>query len=465
MFYRYGQFVRFILLCAVSICGLFLLTNQSAAVPYAAMVIDARTGEVLHSRNADTRLHPASLTKMMTLYVVFEAVENGEISLDDVITISANAEAEPASELGLVEGQRIRLRYLIRAAAVKSANDAATAIAEAVGGSEQEFIDRMNATAQALGMTNTTFRNAHGLTMDGHRSTARDMTTLGRALFFHYRDYYNLFSRDTAYVGVGTVRNTNRRLLDNYEGADGIKTGYTSAAGYNLVSSARRGNEHVIATVFGAHNSAWRYQRVTELLDMGFDRSPTHAAVRAPAQPRYGVIRRTELAVAQSPRPVLRPTLDPEIDEELLIAIDESIEEALEEVLISEEMSDAIDQAVAEALVEEATLNTETEIAAIEQPAEPEVGGTQVVTRLSTSGGRYWGVSVGTFPSEFDATRMLFRTALIEMSTLEGALHRVNRRDGGYEASFMGMTSEMAELACRRLIAQQVACETIGPPS
>ncbi|MEO1238806.1 MAG: serine hydrolase, partial [Pseudomonadota bacterium] len=169
------------------------------------MVIDARTGEVLHSRNADTRLHPASLTKMMTLYIAFEAVERGEISLDTVVTISRKAAAEPPSELGLRAGQKIKLRYLIRAAAIKSANDAATAIGEAISGSEAAFARRMNRTARAMGMTRTTFKNAHGLTEAGHLSTARDMTTLGRHVFYDYPNYYNLFSRIQTDAGIKNV--------------------------------------------------------------------------------------------------------------------------------------------------------------------------------------------------------------------------------------------------------------------
>ncbi|MDJ0823087.1 MAG: serine hydrolase, partial [Paracoccaceae bacterium] len=155
-----------------------LVPLSAMAAPYAAMVMDARSGEVLHARNADTRLHPASLTKMMTLYVVFEAVQNGELTMDTLVTVSRHAAAaEPPSKLGLRAGQKIKLRYLVRAAAVKSANDASTAIAEAISGSEAAFAKRMNATAKALGMTRTTFKNAHGLTQDGHLSTARDMTT------------------------------------------------------------------------------------------------------------------------------------------------------------------------------------------------------------------------------------------------------------------------------------------------
>jgi len=173
--------IRFVLQVVFVFC--FMMQPVFAAgAPYAAMVIDARTGKVLHSRNADTRLHPASLTKMMTLYVVFDAVEKGEISLDTLVTVSRKAAAEPPSKLGLKAGQKIKLRHLIRAAAVKSANDAATALGEAISGSEAAFARRMTRTAQAIGMTRTTFKNAHGLTEAGHLSTARDMTKMGRHL-------------------------------------------------------------------------------------------------------------------------------------------------------------------------------------------------------------------------------------------------------------------------------------------
>ena len=169
-----------LLLLITAVWMLVLLPLSAAAAPYAGFVIDARSGQVLYSENADTRLHPASLTKMMTLYVVFDAIKKGEITLDTNVRISRKAASEQPSKLGLREGQRIKLRYLIRAAAVKSANDAATALGEAIEGSEAAFARRMTRTAQELGMKRSTFKNAHGLTESGHLSTARDMTTLGR---------------------------------------------------------------------------------------------------------------------------------------------------------------------------------------------------------------------------------------------------------------------------------------------
>ncbi|MGB3408866.1 MAG: D-alanyl-D-alanine carboxypeptidase family protein, partial [Jannaschia sp.] len=281
--------------------------SEARAAPYAELVMDARTGEVLRASNADTRLHPASLTKMMTLYVAFEAVRRGEITLDTQVRISRNAADEPPSKLGLRSGQKIALRYLIRAAAVKSANDAATAIGEAISGSESAFAERMNRTARALGMSSTTFRNAHGLTASGHLSTARDMTVMGRRLFYDYPEYYNLFSRRTTDAGIASVRNTNRRLLDAYRGADGIKTGYTNAAGFNLVASAERDGERIIATVFGGQSTATRNARIAELLDLGFERAPSRVAERRPALPTYdGGTVPGPTAPAVSARPVMR---------------------------------------------------------------------------------------------------------------------------------------------------------------
>ena len=151
---------KILLIAFAAACAFAAIQSPAKAAPYAAVVMDARTGEVLHSRSADRKLHPASLTKMMTLYIAFEAITNGEIGLDDRVTISRNASREPPSKLGMRQGQRISMRYLLRAAALKSANDAATAIGEAIAGSEEAFTRRMTETARRMGMKNTTFRNA-----------------------------------------------------------------------------------------------------------------------------------------------------------------------------------------------------------------------------------------------------------------------------------------------------------------
>jgi len=458
------------------------------AAPYAAMVMDARTGEVLHSANADTRLHPASLTKMMTLYIAFQAIERGEISLDTKVRVSRNAAAEPPSKLGLRAGQKIKLRYLIRAAAVKSANDAATAIGEAISGSEAAFARRMNRTAKSMGMTRTTFKNANGLTRSGHLSTARDMTILGRHVLYDYPQYYNLFSRQSTDAGMRTVNNTNRRFLQQYRGADGIKTGYTRAAGFNLVASAERGRERVIATVFGGRSTATRNAKVAELLDLGFRRAPSRVALRKPSKPTYfgsdkstkggaGKTIRLVTAVKKSLRPQARPG---SANAPVLVAVKDDINDALKEALTEGKKPIAVAALPKEDLPPVKQADAKTPSPRM-RPSNLVLAGTgkqdqenettltsedqqrEVVTRLSTSGGRHWGINVGRYPSHYAAEKVLVKTALAEMATLEGSLRKVVNRKGGFDANFMGLTREKADLACRRLQARQTTCFMIGP--
>jgi D-alanyl-D-alanine carboxypeptidase len=337
-----------------------LPATRAEAAPFAATVMDARSGEILHSVNDRTRLHPASLTKMMTLYVAFEAVQNGEVSLDTQFTVSRRAAAEVPSRLGLRAGQRIALRHLIRGAALRSGNDAATAIAEGISGSVEAFARRMNRTAAAIGMSQTTFHNAHGLTQNGHLSTARDMAILSRQLYFDYPQYYNLFSRRVEDAEVAQVRNTNWRFLDGYSGADGIKTGYTRAAGYNLAASAQRGGQHIIVVVFGGRSTIDRHQRIVELMNRGFRQAPAQVAVRRPARPDYtrpapvavadagastgqsaARVVRLQPAPARSLVPQRRP--DPalaEIDEALIASLQSSISEALSTAAAPVEVSE-----------------------------------------------------------------------------------------------------------------------------
>lgn len=457
--------------------------SAARAAPYAAMVMDARTGEVLHSSNADTRLHPASLTKMMTLYVAFEAVRNGEITMDTMVRVSQNAANEPPSKLGLKAGQKIALRYLVRAAAVKSANDAATAIGEAISGSEAAFARRMTRTAKALGMTRTTFKNAHGLTESGHLSTAHDMTILGRHLLYDYPEYYNLFSRRSTNAGIKTVTSHNR-ILDNYKGADGIKTGYTRAAGFNLVASAQRGDERIIATVFGGKSSTSRNAKVAELLDLGFRKAPSRAPLRKPSPPVYagnqdgghgtsGKVVRLVGAVQTSPRPVVRPgsseavavaraASGPDADviaaavaQAVLASTDGAPPAAVE--VRAEPLTEAPRPTMRPAMRPGGLV---TEIATAEEPAPEEQ---EIVTRLSTSGERHWGINVGLYTSRYEAEKVLLRTALSEMETLDGTLRKVVRSKRGFDANFMGMTEDTADLACRRLKARNVTCNLIGP--
>lgn len=470
-----------------ALMALFLVfqpVGHAVAAPYAAMVMDARTGEVLHSRNADTRLHPASLTKMMTLYVVFQAIERGEITLDTKVRISKHAASEPPSKLGLKAGSKIKLRYLIRAAAVKSANDAATALGEAVSGSEAAFARRMNRTAKALGMTRTTFKNAHGLTEAGHLSTARDMTKLGRHLFFDFPEYYNIFSRRSTDAGIRDVANTNRRFLNAYKGADGIKTGYTRAAGFNLVASAERGQERIITTVFGGRSTATRNARVAELMDLGFRRAPSTARIQKPIKPNVGPgtepgtagkTIRVVRAVKKSPLPVQRPMIEEPPSEEMLVAMAETINKAVTAAQLEDTPTEVPQLAMA-SLIPSFKPRPKATVIAQEVPApQPRPATTEtavakiveqeriVVTRLSTSGSRHWGINVGRFTTRYEAERVLLKTALMDLETLDNALRKVASSSRGHDANFVGMTEQAAERACSRLNARHIPCKTLGP--
>lgn len=288
----------------ISSCVASHAATAAAAPPQAHIVIDARDGTVLEESDADRRLHPASLTKMMTLYMTFEAVRDGKLRLDQRVPVSAHAARQPPSKIGLRPGSRVPLRDLIRAAAVRSGNDSAVVLAEAIGGTEARFAEMMTRRARELGMTSTTFRNASGLTANGQLTTARDMAILGRRLFYDFPQYYNLFGRQHTEAFGRRINNTNR-LLGTYRGADGIKTGYTRAAGFNLVASAEQGQKRVIVVVLGGRTAASRNAQVARLMDRGLATAPARVAtVRPPAAGRSGSTRVALTAPLPTPRGV-----------------------------------------------------------------------------------------------------------------------------------------------------------------
>lgn len=236
---------------------------------YAGIVVDAATGKVLYADQADERRHPASLTKMMTLYLLFEALENGRIDLDAAIPVSLNAARQPPSDLGLKTGASIRASDAILAIAVRSANDVAVAVAEELAGSEPAFAARMNRKARDLGMRATYFNNATGLPDPAQVTTARDMAVLARALQTHFPERYRVFStRNFSYHGRN-YRSTNQ-LLGEIPGMDGIKTGYIRASGYNLAASVRRGGRRLIVIVMGGPTGAARDAQVRALVQEYF---------------------------------------------------------------------------------------------------------------------------------------------------------------------------------------------------
>ncbi len=272
-------------LAAVTVILLSTLLANPAHAGYAAIVIDADTGRVLHSRNADTRNFPASLTKMMTLYMAFEALENGALKLDQPLRVSRRSAGQPASKLGLKEGETITVEDAIRAMSVKSANDVATVIAEALGGTEVKFAQMMTKRARALGMKRTSFRNASGLPNRRQLSTARDMAILAQALIERFPSYYGYFS-EAAFRYNGKKYSNHNSLLKNYNGTDGIKTGYIRASGFNLVASAERGGIRLIGVVFGGKTANRRDRHMQSLLNRSWAQARVKSTIAARPIPK-----------------------------------------------------------------------------------------------------------------------------------------------------------------------------------
>jgi D-alanyl-D-alanine carboxypeptidase len=242
--------------------------------PYAALVVDDNSGQVLHEASPDEPRHPASLTKIMTLYLLFEQLEYGNLRLDSQLPISAFAASQAPTKLGLRPGQTIAVDDAIKGLVTKSANDAAVVVAEAIAGSEPDFAQRMTRKARALGMSGTTYVNASGLPADEQITTARDQVTLGRAIQMRFPQYYGYFATPHfQYRGVGM--NNHNSLLATVDGVDGIKTGYTEASGYNLVTSVRRNNRHIVCVVLGGTSNAARDARMRQLIEEHIVRATT----------------------------------------------------------------------------------------------------------------------------------------------------------------------------------------------
>jgi D-alanyl-D-alanine carboxypeptidase len=234
--------------------------------PYADIVVDDKSGLVLHQVDADEPRHPASLTKIMTLYLLFERLDNGELKLNTPLQISTHAALQHPTKLGLKTGQTITVEDAIKGLVTRSANDAAAVVAEAIGGSEEEFAKLMTLKAKALGMTSTTYVNASGLPADEQITTAHDQAVLGRAIQHRFPNYYRYFATPSFRWKGADIHNHNS-LLGQVKGVDGIKTGYTEASGYNLVSSVRRDERHIVAVVLGGTSNATRDARMRQLIE------------------------------------------------------------------------------------------------------------------------------------------------------------------------------------------------------
>jgi D-alanyl-D-alanine carboxypeptidase len=291
-----------VVLAAVLLAA-FPARAQIGSHRYAAIVVDARSGQTLVAANPDEPRHPASLTKMMTVYMVFEAVRDGRLAMNRRLVMSEEAASRPPSKLGLPPGATITVEHAVLAVLTRSANDVAALLGETLGGTEHRFAQMMTLRARALGMTRTTFRNASGLPDIEQVTTARDMALLGRRLIQDFPQHYHLFGTQRAQVAGSWLRNHNR-MLDSYDGADGIKTGFIRDSGFNIVTSARRDEVRLVAAVFGGSSWVERDQHTAAILDQGF--AQLGVGARAAASP--ALVSRAEAAPARpAARPVQRP--------------------------------------------------------------------------------------------------------------------------------------------------------------
>jgi len=398
-----------------------LVAAQPATAKYASIVVDVETGRVLHETNADTRNYPASLTKIMTLYMLFDALERGEMTLDTRFPVSRRAAGQAPSKLGLKAGQTIRAEDAILALVTKSANDAATVVAEALGGTEYKFALEMTKRARALGMRRTTFRNANGLPNSRQLSTARDMSVLGRRIMSDFPQFYHYFSR-TSFTYNGRTYGNHNNLLGHYRGADGIKTGYTRASGFNLVASVERDGRRILGVVFGGRTSKSRDRHMVSLLDRGFvrvasipsrDQLVETAAEAARVAERIDA--RNPFKNAGSAPPLAQQVAQGDFDPSAEIAASASVTQMAEEA-------------------------------------------------LARSGP--WKIQVGAFKSP-DSARTLAETAHEKLEDLgEGLSVIVDRLSGKglYRARLGGIeTEEQARFACRVLERRSLDCLAIAP--
>ena len=304
----------------------WMICVSSAHAKYASFIINENTKRIYHNANADTRNYPASLTKIMTLYLVFDALKSKKISMNSKFKVSKRATKQPPSKLNLSAGSNITVKNAILALVTKSANDVATVIAENLGKSERNFAKLMTRKAKKLGMTRTTFRNASGLPNRGQLSTARDMATLGIAIRKNHPNFFKLF-KTKSFVYKGIKYSNHNNLLGSYYGTDGIKTGYTNASGFNLVASVERNGQRIIGVVFGGKKARSRDKHMVTLLNKYFKTSLSKPLVRI-AKPSELPKTRPKIVLAEKniknfriPRKIINNIIPNNIEENWFIQI------------------------------------------------------------------------------------------------------------------------------------------------
>ncbi|RWL17726.1 MAG: D-alanyl-D-alanine carboxypeptidase [Mesorhizobium sp.] len=454
--------LKTIMILALAMTFVVADAASSMAARSAAIVIDAKTGKVLYSSNADGRRYPASLTKMMTLYLAFEAMANGKISKNSRVVFSANAAAEPPTKLGVRRGGAITVETAILSMVTKSANDSATALGELLGGNEANFAHMMTAKARALGMKGTVFRNAHGLPNPGQFTTARDMAVLGIALREHFPQYYGYFSQRSFLYGRRRI-NGHNRLLGRIKGVDGIKTGYTRASGYNLVSSVDDGDRRIVAVVIGGKSGGSRDNQMAALIKTYMPKASSRGSGMLVAKAGGGnpisALAKVFLPKRDAPTPDSRPD-DDAPDDDAIASLVEETDPAVEEatpVVQTRPVSQTkkVDTVAAATADDVATARV---AAAYAEPAAVD----PVNTASVPSG---WAVQVASSPKQSEAQALLDETSKQAPSILADAtgFTVAFEKDGVtyYRARFGFGSKTAAWKACNALKKKKIECYAV----
>jgi len=465
---------------------------------FAAIAIDARTGKILFAKNADARRYPASLTKIMTLYLVFEDLRAKRITMDTPFIVSRYAAGRPPSKLGFKPGRSILVRHAIRALVTKSANDVATAIAENLNGTEGKFAKRMTRTARRLGMTRTTFRNASGLPSRYQVTTARDMATLGLRLQRDFPEYYKFFSLKR-FTYRGRRYGNHNKLLGRITGVDGIKTGYTRASGFNLTSSARRGKKRIIAVVMGGRSGRSRNRYMSALIKRMFAKkrltNSTRIALTAGNPPGY-VRSRRKIAVATKvpvPLPRIKPVLQPtrvkvaKVKKQQDRIVTPAPAPVPAPVLVENENNNTVSTFKVANIVDDDGKSDELEFGndigsasvissakadlIVPQPVKVAamVPVTEKVLVEETKHTDSWNIQIGAFPNKESANGRLASATKRARRNLRGkvAFTLEVKKNGArfYRARFAGFSRKTAKRACRTLSKKGFGCFALAPRS
>ncbi|WP_192178780.1 SPOR domain-containing protein [Mesorhizobium amorphae] len=448
---------RAVMIVALAMAVVLGDVASSMAAKSAAIVVDAKTGKVLYSSDANGRRYPASLTKMMTLYLTFEALAKGRISKNTPVPFSARAAAEPPTKLGVKAGRAVSVETAILSMVTKSANDSATALGELLGGSEPDFARMMTAKARALGMNGTVFRNANGLPDPGQFTTAHDMAMLGIALREHFPQYYGYFSQRSFLYGRQRI-NGHNRLLGRIKGVDGIKTGYTRASGFNLVSSVSDGNRRLVAVVMGGTSGRSRDNQMAGLINAYMPRASTRGGgaliAKAGGDSPIRALAKVFLPKHDAPTPDEKPA----VEEDTTVASADDSAPVVEETAPVVQIKKVKTVAVAAAT----EVPAPQVVAAYAEPA-PAPAVDPVNTASVPSG---WAIQVASSPKQSEAQAFLDKTSKQAPKVLADAAGFTVAfdKDGVtyYRARFGGFGSKDAAWnACSALKKKKIACYAV----